>query len=347
MIHRDLCDPTNTKNYSSLRIQFHLLLSRYVCWDGFIPLTRRELANLLSCDIQSIHKFIKKGVLEGVLSLEGDRLYLLKTVTNYTDGYVKHYPFLETSQFQNLSIHAQRFVLYTLWTGVHTGRPLKRDLSSLYHSASETHGVLNLYSRAPIYAILEESKTFLTLEIIHSKGKEMVRVTGLCEPYVKEQALENQGEMKLLQDILEIHHCDELVSSFSCEEILKLKKHYARTLNSIGIELFSHALKKILSLHKLYELDRRGEVGIYLKSILNDLEEKILPTLQKRINHTQNAIKRIKKQVGTAAQLWTKKFIVKIDELSQAFQFLLTKQKKDQVNINMSPFPFYNWLEIE
>lgn len=353
MIHRDLCDPTKTKNYSPLRMQFHFVLSRYVCWDGFIPLTRQEMAELLSCNIQSIHKFIKKGTQEGILSLEGDRLYLLKRVDEYTDGYVKHYPFLESVQFQSLSIHTQRFVLYALWAGVHTGRPLKRNLTTLYHATTEHCGVLNLYCKSPIYLVLEEAKTFLELEIIQQKGKEMVRVTGLRAPFAQQKALDNQGEMKLLQNILEAHHCDELVSVSSREEILKLKKHYTRTLNSIGMELFSHALIKLLSLHKLYDLNLRGEIGIYLKSILTDLEQKILPTLQKRLALCKQAIRQTKDLIVTSAVQWIKGFEQQLHQLNQALHFLMSKQKQpDEPSMlntdkTWSSFPFFNWLEME
>jgi hypothetical protein len=350
MIHRDLCNPTNTKNYSPLRMQFHFLLSRYVCWDGFIPLTRKEMADLLSCDIQSIHKFIKKGVRESVLSLEGDRLYLLKKVDEYTEGYVKHYPFLESTQFKALSIHAQRFILYTLWTGVHTGRPLKRDLSTLYHSANQTNGVLNLYSRAPIYSVLEEAKTFLNLEIIVQKGREMVRVTSLQDPFSQQRALENQGEMKLLEDTLDANNCDELVSLISREQILKLKKHCVRTLHSIGIELFSHALRKLLSLHKLFELNNHGEIGVYLKAILNDLEQKILPTLQKRIDYAKKAIIKTQNLLVTGSTQWVQGFESKLDKLTKIVQFISQKTKGNNLfkgNKLFDSFPFYNWLEME
>ena len=349
MIHRDLCNPINTKNYSPLRMQFHFLLSRYVCWDGFIPLTRKEIADHLNCNIQSIHKFIKKGSQEGLLSLEGDRLYLVKKVEKHTEGYVKHYPFLESEQFRNLSVHAQRFVLYTLWAGIHTGRPLKRDLSTLYHSTIETSGVLNLYSRAPIYAVLEETKQFLKLEIIQHKGKEMVRVSGLNEAFSLEKALHNQGEMKLLEDTLEDYHSDELVSTAAREDILKLKKHYVQTLNSVGIELFSHALKKLLSLHKLFDLNLRGEIGIYLKSILTDLEEKILPTLRNRIIHVTQSITKTKQIMLARSSDWVKQFESIINELTNAFQLICSK--RTQVKLTDSKekrsFPFYNWVENE
>jgi len=349
LIHRDLCNPMNTKNYSPLRMQFHFLLSRYVCWDGLIPLTRSEMAFLLSCDIQSIHKFIKKGIREGILSLVGERIYLLKRVEKYTEGYVKHYPFLESADFKGLSIHAQRFILYTLWAGVHTGRPLKREITALYHS-NEKQGVLNLYSRAPIYNVLEEAENFLNLEVFSAMGKEFVRVSGLKEPFASQKALPNQGEMKLLENVLLEEQCDEFISESSKEEILKIKKHYVSALNSsIGNELFSHALKNLLSIHKIFDLDNRGEIGIYLRSILSDLEVKILPTLRKRIDYVKQAIKYSKEMISQYSSHLIQSFEKKMDELRKNVKVLLSKKHLNSNSNSSSPpsFPFYNWLEEE
>ena len=345
MIHRDLCDPIKTKDYSPLRMQFHFLLSRYVCWDGFIPLTLNEMAEHLKCDIQSIYKFIKKGVQEEILSLEGKRLFFLKKVNEYTEGYVKHYPFLESAQFKALSVHAQRFILYTLWTGVHTGRPLKRELSSLYHSKKELTGVLNIYSKAPIYSVIEECKTFLKLEVITQDKKEMIRVMGLQESFLTEQALENVGEKKLLKDIVEEHYYDnEDLSDFSIQEILKIKKYYSQKFHSIGMELFTHALRKLFSLHKFYELNNRGEVGGYLKTILKDLEQKMLPTLQKHVEYIKQSISYTKKRwIHQAKSQIVVQFQSKLDKLTSILDLLSKKEEPDKIN----SFPFYNWLETE
>jgi hypothetical protein len=345
MIHRDLCDPHKTKYYSTLRIKFHFLLSRYVCWDGLIPLTYHEIAEKLSCNIQSIHKFVKKGSREGILSVRGERLYLIKRVKNYKQGYVKHYPFLESAQFTALNVHTQRFILYVLWYGVHMGRPLKRRLSALYHSTPELCGVLNLYSKAPLNVILEQAKTFLKLETFTDKGKEFVRVTGLREEYANQEALQNEGEMKLLENILEENDCDEFISTSAREGILKLKSYYAHSLHSLGMELFSHALKKLLSLHKLHELNAEGQISAYLKSILVDLEKKILPTLQKRISNVKQALVQTQEFVIEGASKWVRYFETKVKELRHAVQ-VLTKPKTDPLTIpDGVEFPFYNWLE--
>jgi hypothetical protein len=302
------------------------------------------MAHLLDCDMQSITKFIKKGIREDVLTLQGDRLFLLKRVDQYSEGYIKHFPFLESPEFMALSVHAQRFILYTLWAGVHTGRPLKRNLSSLYHVNEEYNGVLNIYSRAPIYAVLEEAKAFLDLEIIVQNDEEFVRVKGLNESYANQTALENQGEKKLLISLLEAKGFDEVLSETSCQEILKIKKHYFQKLQATGMELFSHALEKLLSVHKIYDLNKRREIGFYLKSILNDLEQQIIPTLKKRVEY-------IKRSLSYATKnLW---FDKKVD-LIQTFQYNLDKliNHLKLLTAHSTPrqdtaFPFYNWLETE
>ncbi|WP_134704952.1 hypothetical protein [Ammoniphilus sp. YIM 78166] len=343
MIHRDLCNPNMTKSFSSLRMQFNFLLSRYVCWDGFIPLTLSEMAEKLRCDNQSIRKFIKKGIQDDMLRLEGDRLYLNKKVDEFSQGYIKHYPFLESAEFRSMSVHGQRFVLYTLWAGVHTGRPLKRDLSTLYHSKEERNGVLNLYYREPIYLVLDEVQQFLKLEIVTEKNREMVRVTGLQDQYAYQEALANEGEQKLLQEILLDHGVDELVSATSREDILKLKKHYLSSLQSVGLELFTHALKKLLSVHKLYELDMQGEIGKYLRSILVDLEQKILPTLHKQVFYVTKAIQTMEDTLVSGASLWIKRFEKQKQIITQAIQKI--KSKIDPPCEENIPFVFYNWLE--
>lgn len=344
MIHRDLCNPVNTKQYSPLRMQFHFLLSRYVCWDGLIPLTRKEMANLLGCNIQSINKFIKKGISENILSRQGNKLYFLKRVEQYSEGYVKHFSFLESNEFLSLSVHAQRFVLYTLWAGVHSGRPLKRELSTLYHSTKEFNGVLNLYSKDPIYSILEEVKKFLNLEITIQNQKEIVRISGLQKNYAKQEVLENQGEKELLSQILEKQGCDELLSENSCKEILKLKKHYFQKFQDIGIELFSHALQTLLVTHKLLDLNNRGQIGIYLKSILTDFEKKIVPTLQKRVEYMTQSISHAKDLlIHTKSQI-VNKFQSELNRLTTILNQLNTI---DNSTYNSRSFPFFNWLETK
>lgn len=77
---------------------------------------------------------------EGSLALHNDRLYLLRRVDDYKRGYVKHFPFLESENFRKMSLHAQRFVLYTLWSGVHTGRPLKRAHNDAIFACKAKHG---------------------------------------------------------------------------------------------------------------------------------------------------------------------------------------------------------------
>lgn len=340
MIHRDLCDPKNTKDYSPLRMQFHFLLSRFSCWDGLISITKSEMADLLECDMQSINKFIKKGMKEHILSFEGNRLFLLKRVNQFSDGYVKHFPFLESVEFKTLNVHTQRFILYTLWAGVHTNRPLKREISSLYHSGKELTGVLNLYSKAPIYSILEEAKKFLKIELTTKNNKEMVRVLGLHEPFIAEQALENKGETQLLLNMLDEYFCDTPLSKISFQEILKIKKHYFTKLQSIGMELFSCALKKLFSLHKLYDLDNRGEIGRYLKSILKDMEQKLVSTLQKRVEYTENSIFHTRKLGIPMASKIISYFQSKLTQLTKTLKMLQPNNHSD------IQFSFYNWLEV-
>jgi hypothetical protein len=302
------------------------------------------MAHLLDCDMQSITKFIKKGIREDILSLEGDRLFLLKRVDQYSDGYIKHFPFLESPEFMALSVHAQRFILYTLWAGVHTGRPLKRSLSSLYHVNEEYNGVLNIYSRAPIYAVLEEAKAFLDLEIVVQNDQEFVRVKGLHESYANQTALENQGEKKLLFSLLEAKGFDEVLSETSCQEILKIKKHCFQKLQATGMELFFHALEKLLSVHKIYDLNKRREIGFYLKSILNDLEQQIIPTLKKRVEYIKRSLSYATKNLwlDNKADL-IQTFRYNLDKLINHLKLLTAHSTSRQD----TAFPFYNWLETE
>ncbi|MDP4188797.1 MAG: hypothetical protein Q8905_12155, partial [Bacteroidota bacterium] len=171
--------------------------------------------------------------------------------------------------------------------------------------------------------------------------KEMVRVVSLNASYAKNDVLENQGEKKLLANILEDNGCDELLSEASCQDILKVKKHYFKKLHAMGMELFWHGLKTLLSLHKLLELNHRGEVGVYLKSILTDLEQKMIPTLRKRVEYVKQSISHAKRLVMSSKSQIINHFQLTLDKLIQTLKSLHTTDSPDNV------FPFYNWLETK
>jgi hypothetical protein len=346
MIHRDFCNPYYTKDYSPLRMQFHFLLSRYVCLDGFIPLTRKEMADRLSCDIQSVDKFIKKGIQENILKQEGEHLILVKRIDEYQKGYVKHFAFLESDDFKNLKRHTQRFVLYTLWAGVHHGRPLKREISALFHSTAERIGILNIYDKASLYPVLEEAKRFLNLEIINQRGREMVRVKGLAPAFCVQETLDNQGEQKWLDDLLFEECCDEMFNSTMRIELLKLKKHYWTSFQGFGLELFWHGLKKLLSAHKLMDVMKQGErtLGSYFHSILEDMEKKLLPTLQRCLANATQALQVSNELFSRTLPSVLKRFDEQKEKLQQMIQLI---QKKWHKTDPPNSFPFYNWLETQ
>jgi hypothetical protein len=345
MIHRDLCDPNKTKNYSSLRMQFHFLVSRFVCKDGFIPLTVKEMAAELVCDVQSVYKFIKQATKDEILRQEGDKLFLNKHVIDYTKGYVKHFPFLESVEFQSLSLHAQRFVIYCLWYGVHKGRFLTRKISTLYHtSLLNRDGVLNLYHRAPAYKVLEEAKHFLKIDLIKRRGNEYFDVTGLQEKYAHQEAIPNLGEAKWLENILIDSECINILSEDTKIAILDMKSEYMNKLGSIGLELFSHALEKILLVFNLFELERQGGgVTKYLRSVIREMEQNILPTLQRRVENIKQAIFHTRELVVDGTAKWLKKFEEEKDRLTAAIKYLKEKCcEKPKEEFLFSP---YNWLE--
>ncbi len=360
MIHRDLCDPTYTKNYSPLRMQFHFVLSRFVCVDGLVPLTKEEIAQEMKCDIQSIYKFMKAAEKEGVIRVDGDRIYLVKHVPSkdYKDGYVKHYPFIESDEFKALSVQAQRFILYTLWVGVYNeGRKLERELSTLYHKPYQLDGVLNLYSKKPALDVLEEAKAFLKFEPA-TKGDHWFKVTGILEQF-EVQPLKNQGDIKWLDDLLVTSTCD-LLSDKTKGDMIAIKKQYFYDLGSIGLELFTHALDKVLLSFKLYQLELKNEVIPYLRGTLLDLEEKILPTIRNCIAHTKQALNTTKDLAISGVRSWVTRFEGRLSKLNNALRYLLEKQLKREVQKteknpareqvileSKEPFPFYNWLEAE
>lgn len=366
MIHRDLCDPKYTKHYSSLRMQFHFVLSRHAAWDGEIPLTIKEMSREVNCDVQSIHKFIKKGCKEGILSVKNNQVYLHKLVSDYEDGYVKHFPFLESEEFRNLSLHAQRFILYLLWYGVHTGRPFKRDLTSLYHSTSDREGVLNLYFRAPIFDVIKEVEPFLHISIIEERDTTRVRVTGLKEPYASQQALSNIGEHKLLDNELKKYGCDECVSENSRIEILKIKDNCLTTLKEWGKEVFQTALDKLLSLHKLFKLDEQGEVGKYFRKLIQEEQKELFLLLNHRKKNLDSILASLdsywvkaeekeRKDVRGLHNKFRNMLASVKDMLQQIENYIRTSREaraKLEPAINLLPFPdqpftFYNWLEEE
>lgn len=348
MIHRDFCDPSKTKHYSGLRIQFHFLLSRFVCRNGFIPLTVKEMAQELKCDVQSIHKFIRQGVREGLLTLDGENLFLEQRVNDHNKGYVKHYPVLESNQFKALSLHAQRFVLYALWYVGASGFRRWSRITSLYHSSAfERNGILNIYHRAPIYKVLEEAQQILIIDFKTVQGEEHFLIRGLKPQYANENALENQGEMKLLENILFESGCFDLLSEETKRAILKLKSEYINKYDSIGMELFTHALDNILLSFKLVSLEQQGtdKVTKYLRGILEDLEAKILPTLQKRVEYLKCAIFHTKDFIVNGASSLVTSFEKQMDKLQSICSQISLKKQNSAQEKPLESFPFYNWLE--
>lgn len=361
MIHRDFCNPTYTKEYSALRMQFHFLISRYTCRDGHVFLSLKDMAEKLSCSMQSIYKFIRKGIREGSLAQHNGRLYLLRRVDDYTRGYVKHYPFLESDEFRNMSLHAQRFVLYALWSGVHTGRPLKRALTVLYHSTKQYQGVLNIYTKKELEAVLQEAAAFLKLEITTVRGIEKVTVRGLREKYAHQPVLENAGEHEWLDHELVKLDCEDLVPKAARQDLLKMKSEYIKKFADAGAELFSKALHKLASSYKLLnqELTKEGEIGRYFRSILGELEAKILPYLKKQLAMAKNALQTTQflpvqpaSPEGYLVDHWVARFTERVNQLQQLIGSIagtqpVAFQAPAPALPVMSRFPFYNWLEAE
>jgi hypothetical protein len=346
MIHRYLCDPQNTKNYSGLRMQFHFLISRYVCEDGFIPLTYQEIAELLSCDIQSVYKFIKQSSQEGIIEVIGKNLYLKKHVNkeNFKEiGYIAHLPFIESSAYRSLGLQTQRFALYALWSGVHKGKVLVREVSKLYHTHGERNGALNLYTKEAAELVLEEASLIFHVERFKKAGKEWFKVTSLRTEF-QEKSLWNQGENKWLEDRLLKYYCDTILSDETKKNILQLKSEYIRKLGSIGLELVERALETLLFSFSLYDQEQRREVGKVFRGILNKLAVKLVPTIRTRIVNTQRALKEASQHISAKATTWIQNFTNRLSDLEFAYTQLkeMFSSKDEQKPI---AFPFYNWLE--
>lgn len=355
MIHRDLCDPNFTKNYSPLRMQFHFVLSRNVCIDGLIPLTKEEIANEMKCDLQSVYKFIYAAQKDEIIRIENDQIYLLKHVpsNDYKEGYIRHYPFLESEEFRELNVQTQRFILYALWRGVYNpGMKMEMKISDLYHrSAYERNGKLNLYSRQPALDVIKEAERFLKFDT-PKKGDGWIKITGIKEGF-DVKPLQNQGEMKWIDELLVTASCD-LISNMTKGKIIELKKNYYNKLNSTGLELIHTALDRVLLSFKLYELESRDEVIPYLRTVLKNLEKEMLPTINRVILNTKQALNTTKDLLVSGTQSWAQRFKQQLENLLKVREYLLSNlrkekaaeidRKKDKLT---EPFPFYNWLEPE
>lgn len=365
MIHRDFCNPEYTKEYSALRMQFNFLLSRYTCQDGLVSISLNDIAEKLSCSLQSIYKFVRKGLREKSLAFYNNHLYLLRRVNheNYTEGYVKHFPFLESEDFQGMSLHAQRFVLYALWSGVHTGRHLKRALSDLYHSTKDYEGALNIYTKKELKAALKEAATFLRLEVTTVRGIEKVTVYGLREEYAHQPALENVGEYEWLDEQLVKLDVEDLVPKTARRDLLKMKSEYINRFAEAGKEMFVQALERLANSYKLLhkELTKEGEISRYFRSILEELAEKALPFLQKQLVTAKNALittqflpmKQDTPEASTVDR-WASWFRGRIEQLQQGIEWITGKHQQPaalsgigQTLPAIGEFPFYNWLEAE
>lgn len=348
MIHRDLCSPEMTKEYSSKRMQFHFLIARHACKaDGLIPLTFKQLATKLKCSLQSVYKYVRKGQKDGIVELCGGRLFLTKRVEHQKQGYVKHFPFLESEEFQTMSLHAQRFVLYCLWYGVHTGRPLKRALTELYHSTQERNGVLNLYTKKELEAVLDESAAFLLTKRTQVMGIDKISVYGLREEYAQQQALSNEGERIWLEKELVKLNCEDLVPETARIDLLRMKQEYIYRFAETGLELFSNALQQLAFSYKLFEMKEEGEIGRYFRSIITEMEKKVLPFLQKRTEEVKRSLvvtDFLRVPQVDRVKDWLQD---KLDHLQKAVLFATRHNEPEPAILIEQSEPFYNWIEEE
>lgn len=288
MIHKDLCNPDYTKNWTALRIQFNFLLSS-IHRNGEIPLSMNEIAQRLNCHVDSIRRCSAEAEYDGTIRREGDKIFFTKCVEE-GDSYVKHFPFLDTEAFRGEDIQVIRFVLFALFRGVYAEtRAINQSLQKFYHKLDKQkniveEGLFNIYHAGKMRDVIEKSSKYL---VFSQAPIHVVRVIGLREEYTYPEPVKNQGELLMFRKTLAKYGLEDATSE-AIEELVKIKSRYKK---NIGIEAANEIVDEALvrSLNRqdsvLVSLIIRNDlrsIGNYFSTVCQDVEQEYASRLQHR-----------------------------------------------------------------
>ncbi|WP_205628859.1 hypothetical protein, partial [Acinetobacter baumannii] len=150
--------------------------------------------------------------------------------------------------------------------------------------------------------------------------------------------------------------CEDLIPLPARRDLLKMKSEYVKRFSSAGFDMFMQALQKLAGSRKLLhrELTGEGDIGKYFRSILEEVEEKAVPFLQRQLVAAKNALTTTQfmpaKQGTSMASIidwWTSRFQERIEQLQRAIGWITTRQVAAPSSPVIASFPFYNWLEAD
>ncbi|MBO8172430.1 MAG: hypothetical protein H0Z33_11105 [Bacillaceae bacterium] len=290
MIHPELCKAENTTYWTAKRIQFNLLLVEVAAWDGFIPLTKKQLAEEMNTTTLRINKFIRECLDEGVLAEKSGHYFLTKYIDfTKTKGYVRHFAFLRSQEFISLPVRVQRFILHVLSQRIymHDNMVFRIKLDRLYHhfdlyqneKVLDRPGIFNLYSRQDMMKVLDQVKRFFSFDIRkNSKGREILKLTNFTGEFKDktDDIIHNRGKhIWVLTQLENQGYTADEVHEKHLNELVSIMDHYVRDLGFHDASvLFNEALDKAvrsMQFHSLME-DEQSSLRNYFLKIMHEVE---------------------------------------------------------------------------
>jgi hypothetical protein len=215
VIIKEYIKASYTYSMTNKELDLMLLLFKVHCWDGSIPLTKKQLAKQTGCSRNTLKDCILRLVSRGVITINKGFIFLTK-FQSYSKNrevipYIPKLAFLYKNSFKKLTINAKRFILEVLSNGFYKMVDEKKQLYSinitrnwhitdLYHqticgksrkkSDISKKGMFNLFDRKDIENILEISKKYLNVTLNKNGG---VTVNGINKN-IKSFAIKSYGE---------------------------------------------------------------------------------------------------------------------------------------------------------
>jgi DNA-binding Lrp family transcriptional regulator len=287
LIHKDLCNPIYTKNWTALRIHFNLLLASIHTWNGEIPLTLHEIAERLNCHVDSVKRCVAEAEYDGVIQRQGNKIIFCKVVKE-KESYVRHLAFLYSEEFRAEDVQVIRFVLFGLFFGVYSpDMAINRNVRELYHQFDKQknlikEGLFNIYHAVKMREVIKKAQKYL---VITGSPLHVVRIIGIQAAYAKGKVI-NEGEFLSVKRVFERYGLQD-ANKEVMEEIVKIKSRYKDLQVAIAYEIVDEALRRSFQQENgpfvslILQNDVR-RVGAYFSAVCREVEQEYASRLQRR-----------------------------------------------------------------
>ncbi|MCL9662065.1 hypothetical protein L2089_15330 [Paenibacillus hunanensis] len=290
--HLDLFDAAYTTHYTSLRIQLNLVLGKFAAYGGEVPLTKKELAEEMGCTQDRVRRLLAEAHSEGFISFKNNKLFLNKFI-DFNDaeemkkkGYVKHFAFLQSVEFQSESRPVQRFVLEMLRHRFYMKSVphYVTRVSRLYHSSPYKPGVFNIYSLKQMLDIIKAAQKYLHIELVERELRDWsIRVTAIKEEWLELGEIDSVGACTWITKKLSLYgYCTEFIDASCIQQLAKVMEFY---YHQVGYEqsskLFDISLSQLQrNSQTFYNLiytthpDKKvlDEISAYFKAVMEQAE---------------------------------------------------------------------------